>query len=301
MERLFHAHQLVALAFQHLGHRNAGPFGDNLGNLLVRYPVPEQLHLHHLGLAGHIQLAFQLGDLAILELGHLAQITRAAGVFQINPGLLQPALDLLGAMKCRFLGVPDFFQVGVFPLNPGDHIRQLGQAFFGRRIRFLLEGLTLDFELNQASLEAIKRLRLGVHLHPNLGGCLVHQVNGLVRQLPVRDITVRQFRGSNDRAIGDFNPVVNLIAFFQATKDRNGVFLARLAHQYLLETALKRSIFLDVFPVLIQSGGAHTVQFAPGQCRLEHVASIHGAFGLASPDHGMDLVNKQDDLAFLFG
>jgi hypothetical protein len=43
------------------------------------------------------------------------------------------------------------------------------------------------------------------------------------------------------------------------------------------------------------------VQLAAGQRGLQHVARIHGAFGLSRTDHGMDLVDEQDDVAFLLG
>ncbi len=43
------------------------------------------------------------------------------------------------------------------------------------------------------------------------------------------------------------------------------------------------------------------MQLAARQRGLEHVAGIHGAFGLAGADHGVQLVDEQDDLAFLLG
>ena len=50
-----------------------------------------------------------------------------------------------------------------------------------------------------------------------------------------------------------------------------------------------------------ESGRTDAVQLATRQCRLEHVTGIHGALGLAGADHGVDLVDKQDDLPFLLG
>ncbi len=47
---------------------------------------------------------------------------------------------------------------------------------------------------------------------------------------------------------------------------------------------------------------------APTQCssprarrRLEHVAGVHGALGLAGADHGVQLVDEDDGLAFVLG
>ena len=43
------------------------------------------------------------------------------------------------------------------------------------------------------------------------------------------------------------------------------------------------------------------MQLAPGQCGLEHVTGIHGPFRLAGTDHGVQLVDEQNDVAFLLG
>jgi hypothetical protein len=43
------------------------------------------------------------------------------------------------------------------------------------------------------------------------------------------------------------------------------------------------------------------VQLAAGKGGLEHVARVHGALGLAGADHGVQLVDEQDDLALLLG
>jgi hypothetical protein len=43
------------------------------------------------------------------------------------------------------------------------------------------------------------------------------------------------------------------------------------------------------------------VQLAARQRRLEHVAGVHRAIGLAGADHGVQFVDEQDDLAFVLG
>jgi hypothetical protein len=50
--------------------------------------------------------------------------------------------------------------------------------------------------------------------------------------------------------------------------------------------------------ILIEGGGAHAVQLAASQHRLEEIAGIHGPFRLAGTDHGMQLVDEQNDLPF---
>ena len=245
-------------------------------------------------------MALQLRDLAVLQLGHLTQIPCTAGILQVNPGLLQLALDLLGAVQSRLFSVPDFLKVGVFALNVADNGRQLFQPLLRGCVGFLFQGFPLNLELNQPALQTIQSLRLGVHFHTDLAGRFIHQVNGLIRQLTIGNISMRQLGGRDDGAIRYLNPMVNLIALFQPTQDGDGIFLTGLADQHFLETALQCCVFFNIFPVLIQRGGADTVQLAPGQGRLQHVAGIHGTFGFTGAHHGVDLVNEQDDLAFLF-
>ena len=71
----------------------------------------------------------------------------------------------------------------------------------------------------------------------------------------------------------------------------------RLVDQHRLEAALQRGVLLDVLAVLVERGGADAVQFAARQHRLEQVAGVHRAFGLAGADDRVQLVDEQDDLA----
>ena len=71
--------------------------------------------------------------------------------------------------------------------------------------------------------------------------------------------------------------------------------------QHFLEAALERGVLLDVLAVFVERGGADAMQLAARERGLEHVAGVHGAFGLAGADHGVQLVDEQDDLAFLLG
>jgi hypothetical protein len=112
---------------------------------------------------------------------------------------------------------------------------------------------------------------------------------------------VRQRGRGDDGRVGDVDAVMHLVALLQAAQDGDGVFHARFVDQHLLEAALQRGVLLDVFAVFVQRGRADAVQLAARQRRLEHVAGIHGALGLAGADHGVQLVDEQDDLAFLLG
>ena len=168
-------------------------------------------------------------------------------------------------------------------------------------VLLLLQRFLLDLELDDAPLEPVERLGLGVDLHADARRRLVDQVDRLVGQLPVGDVAVRERRRRDDRRIGDLDPVVHLVALLQAAQDRDRVLDRGLVHQHLLEAPLERGVLLDVLAVFVERGRADAMQLAARERGLEHVARVHGAFGLAGADHGVQLVDEQDDLAFLLG
>ena len=60
-----------------------------------------------------------------------------------------------------------------------------------RRIsRVFLDRFALDLELNKPTFKSIHRLWLGVNLHANATRCFVDEVNRLVGQLTISDVTL---------------------------------------------------------------------------------------------------------------
>ncbi len=182
-----------------------------------------------------------------------------------------------------------------------DIVFQLFQTFPAGLILFLAQCLALHLELDKAAVQSIHFLRHGINFHADATACLINQVNGLIRQLPIGNVAMAEPCRRDDGAITDVYTVVDLIAFFEATQDGDGVFHRGLIHLHLLETAFQGRVLFDVLAVFIQRRRTHAVQLAASQCRLEHIAGIHGAFTLAGTDHGMQLINKQDDATFLLG
>ena len=107
------------------------------------------------------------------------------------------------------------------------------------------------------------------------------------------DVAVAQRGGGHQGAVCDMHAVVHLVAFLEPAENRDGVLHAGFGHIHRLEAALQRSIFLDVFAVFIQGGGADGAQLAAGQGRLEEVGCIHGALAAGTGSHqGVQLVNE---------
>ncbi len=177
---------------------------------------------------------------------------------------------------------------------------QLLQTLARGFVLLFLQCFAFHLQLDQATVETIHLFRLGVHLHADARGGFVDQVDRLVRQLAVGDVTLTQLGGSDDRGVGDIDAVVHFVALLEATQDGDGVLFGRLIDNHLLEAAFQRGVLFHILTILVQRGGTDTVQLATRQRGLEHVARIHGAFALAGADHGVQLVDEQDDLAFLF-
>ena len=92
---------------------------------------------------------------------------------------------------------------------------------------------------------------------------------------------------------------MQLVSLLQTAQDRDRGFHARFFDQHFLETAFQRGILLDVLAVFVQRGRADAMQLAARQRGLEHIARVHRAFGLARADHGVQLVDEHDGLAFI--
>ena len=72
-------------------------------------------------------------------------------------------------------------------------------------------------------------------------------------------------------------------------------------HHDRLEAPLERGVLLDVLAVLVERRRADRVQLAAREHRLQHVRRVHRAFGRAGADHGVQLVDEEDDLPLRVG
>ncbi len=253
---------------------------------------------------GRMRLAeplLEFGDLAVLQLGHLREVAAAARVLELELAALQLLLDRRGALQRGLLALPDLLEIGVFFLELAEGVLKRREALLRGLVLLLLQCDLLDLQLDDAPLELVERLGLGVHLHADARRGLVDQVDRLVGQLPVGDVAVRERRRGDDRRVGDLDLVVVLVALLQAAQDRDRVLDRGLVDQHLLEAALERGVLLDVLAVFVERGRADAVQLAARERGLEHVAGIHRALGLAGADHGVQLVDEQDHLPFLLG
>ena len=199
VQLVFHQQQLVALALHQLGHRNAGGARHHLGDLLGADHGAQQLRpaavLGALGLARFGGLRFlepllQLGQAAVLQLGDLVEVALAGELLDLAAQLVDLFLDVGAALGLGLLGLPDLVEVGDLLLQLGDLFLDQRQALLRGFVLFALDGFALDLQLDQAAVEPVHDLGLGVDLDLDLGGGLVDQVDRLVGQEAVGDVAV---------------------------------------------------------------------------------------------------------------
>src|SRR5579872_3974304 len=182
-ERRLHCQQLVLLALQHLRDWNAGPLGDDLGDLLLSHLVAHQGRRALLGGGRGGEFLLELRDLAVLQLRHAPEIARAPRGVELEAGSIELLADLRGALDRRLLGLPHLLEIGIFPAERRERPLERRQARARGLVLFLLQRLLLDLELDDAPLELVQRLGLGVDLHANARRGLIDQVYRFVGQL----------------------------------------------------------------------------------------------------------------------
>jgi hypothetical protein len=224
---------------------------------------------------------------------------RATGGFELRARAIQIGLHLVGPLQRRFLALPDLFEIRVLTAHGRDLRLEIGEPPARGFVGFLAQGFAFDLELDKAAVEAIHFLGLRVDFDADARRGLVNEVDRLVRQLPVGDVAMRELGGGDDRRIGDFDAVMHGVFLLEPAQDRDRVLERGLVDEHFLEAPFERRVLFDVLAIFIERRRADAVQFTARERGFEHVAGVHRAFGLAGTDHRVQLVDEQDDLAFL--
>ena len=111
MQRGFHLQQFLALAFEHLGYRNAGPARYHVGDFLFRHLVLQQHEAFGFDVLRGLELLLQFRQRSVLDFAHPRVILRALCSLKFKPGLFDLFLDPSRSLQCRLLRFPDFFQI----------------------------------------------------------------------------------------------------------------------------------------------------------------------------------------------
>ena len=243
-------------------------------------------------------LPFEFGDAAVGKLAGLGEVALPLRAVEFGPRLVELLLDLGRAGELLLLGHPALGERLALFLEIGQFLLEPLQTVLRGLVGLLLQRLALDLELDDAPVEFVERLRLGIDLHPEPRRRLVHEVDRLVGQEAVGDVAVGQRRRRDDRRVGDPHAVVQLVLLLEAAQDRDRVLDRRLADEDRLEAPGERRVLLDILAVFVERRRADAVEFAAGERRLQQVGGVHRPVRLAGADQRVHLVDEEDDLAF---
>ena len=137
--------------------------------------------------------------------------------------------------------------------------------------------------------------RLGVNAEVGRG--FVYEVNRLVGQQAVGDVTQAEVDGSLDGLVGYLDLVMRFVLGSQALEHFDGGIGVRLLDQDGLEAPFERGVLLDVFAVFGLGGRADGLEFSASERGLHHVRGVERTLGGSRPDDGVEFVYEQDYLA----
>ena len=149
----------------------------------------------------------------------------------------------------------------------------------------LSKALLLGFQIELRSRAADTHARRG----------LIHQVNSLVRQESVADITVGQLDGGIQGFVRQHHVMMIFIAAAQSLEDLKSFLGTGLIHFHGLEAAGECGILLNVLAIISQRGRADALQFSPRQCRFQDTGSVYAALRLSGADNVLKLIDKKND------
>ena len=250
-----------------------------------------------IGLLGRVQLLLNRRNLAVQDLRRLGQVALTGELVSLDALGVQLGAQVADLVVAGLLRIPAGLEAAQLLASVRELVLQLLQALLAGWILGLLELHLLHLVARDLALQFVDLLRGGVELHAQVRGRLIDQIDGLVGQLTAGNIAVRERRGGDQRVVADRHLVVRLVTLLQATQNRDRVLHARLAHEHLLETTLKRRVLLDVLAVLVQRGRADQAKLAARQHGLEHVRRAQGAVRRTGTDDRVNLVDEQHDVA----
>ncbi len=154
----FHVDELLHFAFEHARNRDAGPLGDDLGDVFFVDLFFEERGAGFDGFkvaVGGFDVALDFGQLAVFDLGGFLPVAGARGAFFIGAGLLQFFLELLDARDGALLAVPAFFETSRLAAQTLELVFDVAQTVFRCGVLLAIQRLALDFEMRNTPLEVV--------------------------------------------------------------------------------------------------------------------------------------------------
>ena len=190
VEHVLHAHQLGDLALEQAADRDAGPLGDDLGDVLLVDLLLEHLLVRlQVAPAGRWRRPAGAADPGTRPYWISAALARSPSRVKRSAS---PRADSRSccrspmASDASFSLLPAGVEGGGLLAQVGELLVELGQALPGRLVGLLGQRQPLDLELGHAPVDHVDLGRLRLLLDAQPAGGLVDQVDGLVRQEPAR-------------------------------------------------------------------------------------------------------------------
>ena len=302
MQTFIEMQQLCLFTFAKLCHRNTRPTAHHKRNRLFRDFFTQTARFcilaESFGLFG--KFLFDVHNLVVLEFRSTVQVVTGFRLFHLVLCGLQGFLQILNFGKCSTAILPTSLHLLYRSIRHGKFFTEFFQALHAIAIRFLRKRLLLDFHLEFLTLQSIQSFRHGIHLRFHKACRLVNQVNGFIRQESITDVTVRKFHSRHKRVIVQTHAMVRIKTILNATQNRNCFVFARFVYLHWLESTFQSGIFFNVLAVFLSCRRANAMEFATSEFRLEHVAQIHRAFGLARAHNVVEFIDEHQRIAIFF-
>mmetsp|Transcript_20367 Transcript_20367/g.56749 ORF Transcript_20367/g.56749 Transcript_20367/m.56749 type:complete len:279 (-) Transcript_20367:801-1637(-) len=182
--------QLLTLCLLQAHHRDARPSGHHSGNFLRTHSLCE----HGVGLGcsipQHLEPVIHLWQGTILEVSNPGKVTSLLCQADVHQHLLTLGLQPSDLIQTCALAVVLHHQRCQMLLQGSQLFLDLLQAPNTDLVLLLLQGCLLHLQPCPHTLHTINDFRLGVQLNTHVRTCLIHQVDGLVRQVAGGDVAV---------------------------------------------------------------------------------------------------------------
>ena len=133
-------------------------------------------------------------------------------------------------------------------------------------------------------------------------GRFIQEVNGLIREFPVRDIADRVVNRCGQGLIGNGHMVELFVPVPDSLKDSQCLCPGGFIDVNPLKPSGQCHVFFKILAVLRPCRRSDDPHVSPGQRRLQHVSGIHGTICPAAAHHHVNLINEQDGIGiFLQG
>ena len=192
--------QFLTFGFNQLADLNVRPAGNDLRDLFLINDLLNHVFFF-LALRCFTDFAFQRWNCIILQLGRFLIAGFVLRLGKIQPGFFQQFLIPLGLIQLSLFLLPLivfdfflFFQISQFFTQLFQPLQRLG-------IGFLLQRCFFNFQLHDSPHQLIQLGRHRIHLHPQGCASFINQIDCLIRQKPVGDISVGQRGCGNNRFI----------------------------------------------------------------------------------------------------